>query len=67
MGVKRMETRLITEFLGERMKNLKLQQAALLDENKCFIGSDQAAKLFRIDGALSEVSRLYDILGGYNE
>jgi hypothetical protein len=67
MGVKRMETRLITEYVNERIKNLRLQQKILIEEGKLFLGSEQDAKLFKIEGAMQELSSLYDILGGFNE
>ena len=67
MGVKRMETRLITEYVSERMNNIRLQQQKIIaGESKLVIGSEVDAQLYKLEGAIAEMSKLYDILGGYN-
>lgn len=65
MGVKRMETRLITEYIRERLKNQNLQIAAI--RNKTFVTENDNLKLDCIQAAHEELSNLFDILGGYNE
>lgn len=67
MGVKRMETRLITEYLGarkelleEREKNLQLRMTA--GEHI----PNQETKAWELLGRMSEVSKLFDILGGFD-
>lgn len=65
MGVKRMETRLITEYVRERLKNQNLQMEAI--RSKAFINEYDTSRLDALQAAHEELSNLFDILGGYND
>lgn len=65
MGVKRMETRLITELVGQRLEAVRLKQLIL--NTKTLIDGADEEEFARLDAKHAELHWLYDILGGYNE
>jgi len=64
-GVKRMETRLITEYVKQRIENLELKAEKMT--HQAFVAEGDEIKMERYHAAREELEELYDILGGYNE
>lgn len=67
MGMERMETRLVREYVAQRIEVVVLKTRILTDDGQATMTPQMEISEATLDGRKSELQKLYDILGGFDD
>lgn len=67
MGTERMETRLVREYVAQRIEVVTLKDRILTGDGQRSLNLSEQMESSKLDGRKAELQKLYDILGGFDD